>query len=542
MNYRYDNAYIKYQEDNEPYKAHQIRRLLNIRSKTIRPLSQSSPLRAELEVETFGRQFFVERALSTTISLPLVMFIDDFGVYRNMHRTLTGVYMSLAGMSQKMRNRRVNVFPLTLGPHGSKIGDVLAAIVNLQVLDKGTDILLYGEQVWASAFVHCFTGNMPQQNKNSGMKNQNANRGCRYCFVPAKERYNLEYDIITNGRYHHTMVDFRRVMQPKLNDTQWKALCQEQGLDEEPVPNPLLRITRALDTQRTRVADIGHSDLGGLGKKEHQVLLDTLLKKECHTEYAVELRRFPFPPGWGRIQSPVRHLKSWNMQEAGRATVITPLLLRCWLQRRHVDDDYWDAVGEVFRAEMERLKLEEIGMLVWAFSAMARSNCLTMATQFNLAGREKLLRVVYEGRKAFQGLCEVAVRAAKEKGRRAAEAKALRDAERARKTAAAAQRAGHPPPHSGSPSSSSSIAAPLSQRAASQERMPTPSESAAQERHETPADDRRQERLTGTKAAAEFTRYQSLPNVHQGLHLAEVAYEYGTASNVLTFIGEDFNR
>lgn len=82
MNYRYDNAYIKYQEDNEPYKAHQIRRLLNIRSKTIRPLSQSSPLRAELEVETFGRQFFVERALSTTISLPLVMFIDDFGVYR----------------------------------------------------------------------------------------------------------------------------------------------------------------------------------------------------------------------------------------------------------------------------------------------------------------------------------------------------------------------------------------------------------------------------------------------------------------------------
>ncbi|ELR08630.1 hypothetical protein GMDG_08648 [Pseudogymnoascus destructans 20631-21] len=35
--------------------------------------------------------------MSGVQSLPLIMFIDDFGLYRNMYRSITGIYMMPAG-------------------------------------------------------------------------------------------------------------------------------------------------------------------------------------------------------------------------------------------------------------------------------------------------------------------------------------------------------------------------------------------------------------------------------------------------------------
>lgn len=50
-----------------------------------------------------------------------------------MYRSLVGIYIILASLNHFERARRANVFPVTLGPHGSDMKDVISA---LQSTDK----------------------------------------------------------------------------------------------------------------------------------------------------------------------------------------------------------------------------------------------------------------------------------------------------------------------------------------------------------------------------------------------------------------------
>ena len=105
-----------------------------------RPVHRSHAIRGELELLTFTRQNIINN-LDTAqplpagvthrprvISFPFLTFIDGFGLYRNMYRSLMGFYIIPAGLSYTDRNRRTNVFPITLGPHGSNLADVVKAI------------------------------------------------------------------------------------------------------------------------------------------------------------------------------------------------------------------------------------------------------------------------------------------------------------------------------------------------------------------------------------------------------------------------------
>ncbi|ELR10244.1 hypothetical protein GMDG_04632 [Pseudogymnoascus destructans 20631-21] len=115
----------------------QIRQIFNEKRGDIRPAIQSHPHIAELEIRAHGRQWLTELLQRGFISAPLIMFIDVFGLYRNMYRSLTGVYFSLAGQTLRARMHRANVFVLTLGPHGASSDEVLSFIVDLPKLDRG---------------------------------------------------------------------------------------------------------------------------------------------------------------------------------------------------------------------------------------------------------------------------------------------------------------------------------------------------------------------------------------------------------------------
>ncbi|OXV05499.1 hypothetical protein Egran_06733, partial [Elaphomyces granulatus] len=87
------------------------------------PLAFTSPPRGELELQAFGRLWFetyFDETKGSCLSLPLMMFTDGFGAYRNAYRSLMGVYLLLAGLSMAERNKRAN---LTLGPHGSNFDE-----------------------------------------------------------------------------------------------------------------------------------------------------------------------------------------------------------------------------------------------------------------------------------------------------------------------------------------------------------------------------------------------------------------------------------
>lgn len=228
-----------------------VRRVINFARHEIRPVFKTEPPRAELEISTFGREYFVKNR-GNTISMPLILFIDGFGLYRNMYRSITGIYFTPASLKLEQRNRRQNVFTLTLGSHSSDLSEILRAIDGLTELDKGIDMEIDGVVKHVCAYVHVLVGDMPQQNQNSGLKNQNANRGCRYCLCPQKDKADLHYDIVLNGRFHHHMKALREASKA-MPKGQYKKFCTEWGLAE--TPTALIDLLPALPSIDSRALD-----------------------------------------------------------------------------------------------------------------------------------------------------------------------------------------------------------------------------------------------------------------------------------------------
>ncbi|KAN0117108.1 hypothetical protein V8E51_003085 [Hyaloscypha variabilis] len=227
----------------------QIRRVVNFERGEITPACQSHPPRGELELQVYGRQHFQLHA-GNTISLQFLTFIDSFGLYRNMYRSLLGVYIILASLNLRQRSRRVNIFPLTLGSHASKFDDALSSIAGIAELDKGAELTINNEKKWVVAFTHGFLGDMPQQNRNSDFLEQDAEKGCRCCVCPKAEKADLDFDVIKKGRYHHHTFLLRQHAST-LNKTQQKSPLHHlkswrmQELERKHVDPNFLRATRS---------------------------------------------------------------------------------------------------------------------------------------------------------------------------------------------------------------------------------------------------------------------------------------------------------
>lgn len=68
------------------------------------------------------------------------------------------------------RRRRFKVFPLTLGPHGSHLSNVIKSLsADMSELDHGTHIKLNGVQTCVCTATFAYLGDMPQQQKTLGL-------------------------------------------------------------------------------------------------------------------------------------------------------------------------------------------------------------------------------------------------------------------------------------------------------------------------------------------------------------------------------------
>ncbi|CAH0037659.1 unnamed protein product [Clonostachys rhizophaga] len=186
MDYKFDPSYINtYAIPSRYTSQYYIRYAADCETESLRPIIVTNPHRAELELTTYGRQHFVQNFQpDTMISLPFKMFIDAFGAYRNMYRSLLGVYGLPAFYPDHIASLRSSVIPLTLGPFGADENEVLRSLTYLRELDKGCEIeLVGGEKLFVCAFTICFVSDTPQQAKLAGCLNHKATRGCRDCLI-----------------------------------------------------------------------------------------------------------------------------------------------------------------------------------------------------------------------------------------------------------------------------------------------------------------------------------------------------------------------
>lgn len=375
------------------------------------PLAFTSPPRGELELQAFGRSWFetnFDETQGPCLSLPLMMFTDGFGAYRNAYRSLMGVYLLLAGLPIHERNKRANVFPLTLGPHGSNFDEVIESLHQLREFDKGFQVQL-AQLTRVCAFSLCLLGDMPQQQINSGFMTQRADLGCRFCTISADDRGNLDYDIIRQGRYHHSSLHQRLEMDSASSATGKMAMARKWGLRVE--APALFRMTPALDIIQTRPSDPAHSEFAGMSKQVHTLLLEHILTTAGSTEYASTLRIWPFPPGFGRLQSPIHHLKSYSLQEHARWLIIAPGLLRCWLAEGHLKPHFAAAIYDR-NCRTRQTPSPVTHTIISAFVAIARSMWALMTDEMDSSTRSTLGRIVLEGRRQWQILLDIAGAAA----------------------------------------------------------------------------------------------------------------------------------
>jgi hypothetical protein len=240
-----------------------IRYIVSHKPVTMRPLALSHPHRGELEIKTYGRDTFTKNLNASTKSvrsLPYTLFIDAFGLYRNMYRPIPGFYAQFAFMNQLDRKRQINVFPITLAPFAAKWEDVVHSLMHLKELETGVEIKLdNGSKVTLCAPCLAYVGDMPQQQGNAGCKNQKAEHYCRSCLISSKDDYqkNLTFDIVAQGRYHYETERIREEAKQwhrKMRDQTFQKL----GLNDE--PSPLAAIHESLCVPVAFPGDVAHSE------------------------------------------------------------------------------------------------------------------------------------------------------------------------------------------------------------------------------------------------------------------------------------------
>lgn len=131
--------------------------------------------------------------MPTKISVRYSVFLDWFGLYRNAYHSLKGMYITPAGLDVDNRTLLNNMFVLMIGPFGSHKLDMATCLQpNGIAMGAGKNLTLeIGERVFVTAFPLLFTGDMPQQNQNSGSKTLNAEFGCRSCFATDLQRFSI---------------------------------------------------------------------------------------------------------------------------------------------------------------------------------------------------------------------------------------------------------------------------------------------------------------------------------------------------------------
>ena len=494
MDREYDGDEEQFYNDGRFY----IRRVLSLFRRRVRPLRQLHPTRGELEVEYFGRDWLAEAFSKPLLSLPCFLFVDDFGVHRNMYRSLKAFYLIPANLPYKERRILANVFTVTLGPHGAHLKDVIGAFGKaIRALDRGQTLDINGEQTTVCAFIMAFLGDMPQQADNAGFSRHNAVMGCRTCLCSKSDRDNLNYDVIVNGRYHWDTVRQRDQAQD-LSKKEQKAFVQETGIKIE--SSPMTRLAPSLDLVLSRPYDSPHSEWRGISRIMHSFLLSSVLSKKGSSLYLKAFQTFRYPPGWPHIQSPISHIWSWSLSEAGRASLLMPLILRSHATIRWYRLPFLQAADTVFNVPEENATA--VRAIVKAFGQIALSNSLVGNQQWVL--HSQLQAAIMNGRASYQKLVRCAIGAAEGFGRQDDE---------------------------------DSNEEMDDQDEAMLEVLSTAADSAdADSTNDLPT---QATKTRGRKpTTSRFKKLLSLPNVHVGLHLGEMAAEYATVMNLNVLAGE----
>ena len=526
-----------------------VRYLVSHRLSRMRPLALSHPHRGELEINTYGRRKIIDNLNGlnkTVVCLPYTLFIDTFGLYRNMYRPIPGFYAQFAFMNQLDRKRRINVFPITLAPFAARWDEVVSSLIHLKELETGVEVELDdGSKTTVCSPCLAYVGDMPQQQSNAGCKNQKAEHYCRSCLISSKDTHqeNFAFDIVANGRYHYETERIR-------NETKgWSKQARDNAfrkLGLADTPSLLANIHQSLCIPIAFPGDVAHSEFKGIARQVLNLLFTDILKPQFHETFAREFASTPTPPTWAQMQNIHKYIGSYSMQEFGRASMLTPVVLRKWLLDIHLRSKVPAAIEHVLnKVSTDTSAYSGVNFIVHCYATMARLNAVIMGPYIRKQDRNHINSLIQDARQRMQDLVDVAV---------AASTKSL--------------------PHARLTQPTSQTSSPLNSERPPSLRNRTPTYKAlyadefdlseyetdenedeasqlllSEEEEEhvaTPGKIPRRGKLTQTEKESKrleaLSRKKFTPNVHTILHINDTINEFGSARNVTTWSGEDKHK
>ena len=88
------------------------------------------------------------------------MFVDIFGLFRTIFRTIIGVYLIYQFLPRKIRKRRSNILPVTLGPFATDLTNVFKSFVYIIEIDYSINIIIDDIFTIVVCFVGAFIGDI----------------------------------------------------------------------------------------------------------------------------------------------------------------------------------------------------------------------------------------------------------------------------------------------------------------------------------------------------------------------------------------------
>jgi len=264
---------------------------------TVRHIHQRHRIPAEQELLDFSREQALKQFVigkERRVSIPVTLFIDGFGLYRNTYKSIQGVYIQPACLDEPGRFTLQNMWVLMIGPFGTDTTQI-AKCLEMEGRALGEGIKLANGDTLIM-FPLCITGDMPQQNQNAGVMSHLSRRGCRYCRIQTDNKGNLEYDIYREGRYPQPEDNlFINIMSQNLSDSARGTVFAQHGISSNghifgtafPSLNPFSAYPN----------DPMHVELR-LAKYFHECLMKDVFSKTGTDAYEAAWNRINVPYGW----------------------------------------------------------------------------------------------------------------------------------------------------------------------------------------------------------------------------------------------------
>lgn len=354
-----------------------ICRLLLNKKRWLQSLAFSVLHQEELEIKKYDceyfRSHFNAQKDNRCLSLSYLLFLNDFDLYWNFYRSLMSAYLILASFDFHERIQHINVFLITLELHESNLNEVLNILSSLSILNKKA-ILKLLQSTWVCIFSLCMIKDMSQQQANAKFKLQQVKLDCHFCLISSESRDELDFDIITNNRFHNQTMKQRCKISRLSAVTKKEIFAIKWDLTTEKLT--LLRLFSALDVILTRFSDFAHSEYTDLCKQLHHLLLKVILMSTATQSYAIAICKWLFASDFAQIQSSLHHLKSYNLLKHARWIVMISALLKCWLKKKHLQSYYHVALQMYVTVNVNDFITIEI--IIRIFELMTKSTSLLM--------------------------------------------------------------------------------------------------------------------------------------------------------------------